>query len=74
MIQARLRRYREAENAILSSQSYSVEGLSLTRADLEKVQVMIAELEKEEMRLLRIITHNPRSRLRYIIPRDSVRL
>lgn len=73
-IQARLRRYREAENAVLASQSYSVEGLSLTRADLGKVQTMIAELEKEEMRLMRSVECNRRSRLRYVIPRDGARV
>ena len=72
-VQARLRRYREAENAILSAQSYSVEGLNLTRADLGKVQAMIAELENEEMKLLRQTVNERRSRIRYVVPRDGVR-
>ena len=73
IIQARLRRYREAENAILSAQSYSVEGMNLTRADLGKVQTMIAQLEREELKLLRNVRTQFRSRIRYVIPRDGVR-
>lgn len=74
LVRARLRRYREAENAVLSSQSYSVEGLRLTRADLGKIQAMIGELEREEMKLMREFGNNKRSRIRYVIPRDEVRI
>ena len=44
--EARLARYYKAEDAILSGQSYEVEGLKLTRANLKDVQNMIASLEK----------------------------
>ena len=44
--EARLARYYNAEKAILSGQSYEVEGLKLTRANLKDVQNMIASLEK----------------------------
>ena len=45
--EARLARYYKAEDAILSGQSYEVEGLNLTRANLKDVQSMIASLEKK---------------------------
>ncbi len=45
--EARLARYYKAEDAILSGQSYEVEGLKLTRANLKDVQNMIASLEKK---------------------------
>lgn len=74
IVQARLRRYREAENAVLSSQSYSLEGLNLTRADLGKIQTMINELERAELNLLRNVNHDKRSRIRYVIPRDEAKV
>lgn len=43
----RLRRYYEAEEKILNSQSYTLGSKQLTRADLSKVQSMIARLESE---------------------------
>lgn len=43
----RLQRYYEAEEKILNSQSYSLGSKQLTRADLSKVQSMIAKLEAE---------------------------
>lgn len=49
--EARLLLYYKAEKAILSGQSYEVEGLKLTRANLKDVQSMIAELEKKVARL-----------------------
>ncbi|MBQ6112146.1 MAG: hypothetical protein IJQ77_11530 [Synergistaceae bacterium] len=75
IIEARLNLYLRAEKAILSGQSYSVEGLSLTRADLSEVQKLISELEREYLRLERKL--NPaykRSRIRYVIPGDEVRI
>lgn len=45
--QARLTLYYKAEKAILSGQSYEVEGLKLTRANLKDVQNMIAALENK---------------------------
>lgn len=43
----RLKRYYEAEEKILNSQSYTLGSRQLTRADLTKVQSMIARLESE---------------------------
>ena len=45
--EARLILYYKAEKAILSGQSYEVEGLKLTRANLKDVQNMIAALENK---------------------------
>ena len=47
LAQARLTLYYKAEKAILSGQSYEVEGLKLTRANLKDVQNMIAALENK---------------------------
>ena len=41
---SRLRQYVEAESAILRGQSYTLEGRSLTRADLSEVREAIDEL------------------------------
>lgn len=43
----RLRRYYEAEEKILNSQSYALGSKQLTRADLSRVQSMISKLESE---------------------------
>lgn len=43
--------YLAAERAILSGQSYELEGLKLTRADLSVVQKKISELIKLDTRL-----------------------
>lgn len=45
--ESRLTLYYKAEKAILSGQSYEVEGLKLTRANLKDVQNMIASLENK---------------------------
>ncbi len=45
--EGRLFSYLNAEQAILSGQSYEAEGLKLTRANLRDVQNMIASLKKE---------------------------
>lgn len=45
--QARLTLYYKAEKAILNGQSYEVEGLKLTRANLKDVQNMINSLKAE---------------------------
>ena len=45
--ESRLELYINAEAAILSGQSYEVEGLKLTRANLKDVQAMIAKLQAE---------------------------
>ena len=43
----RLQRYYEAEEKILNSQSYTLGSKQLTRADLSRVQSMIAKLEAD---------------------------
>ena len=45
--ESRLILYYKAEKAILSGQSYEIEGLKLTRANLKDVQNMIATLENK---------------------------
>ena len=65
---ARLRLYLEAEKAILSSQSYEMEGLKLTRANLKDVKDQIAKLEYEVAKL----SAKRRSRIKYVVPRDGV--
>ena len=70
-VRARLLRYREAEDAILSSQSYSLEGMTLTRANLHDVQIMINHLEEEIMRMERALKGKSRHRMRVIIPQDN---
>ena len=45
--QRRLISYLEAEQAILSGQSYTLEGRSLTRADLATVRAVIEDLFAE---------------------------
>lgn len=73
ILRARLLNYYRAEKAILKGQSYEIEGLRLTRADLAAVVNMIAKLEGEITRLEReaeILP--PRSRIRYVVPVDGV--
>ena len=71
MTLARLNRYREAENAVLSAQSYSLEGMQLDRANLKDIQEMIAKLENELVRLERAALKTGRSRMRMIVPLDG---
>jgi hypothetical protein len=63
---ARLKLYLTAEKAILSGQSYEIEGLKLTRANLKDVQTMIANLEAAVEKL----SGNRRARLKYVVPGD----
>ena len=63
---ARLKLYLAAEIAILKGQSYEIEGLKLTRANLKDVQSMIAQLESE------IAKFGKRpARMKYIVPKDG---
>ncbi|MBQ6774337.1 MAG: hypothetical protein IJP48_09795 [Synergistaceae bacterium] len=66
----RLYLYHEAEAAILSGQSYEIENLRLTRAELNQVTDMIAKLENEILRLedKLLTSKNQRSRFKIIIP------
>ena len=45
--ESRLTLYYKAEKAILNGQSYEVDGLKLTRANLKDVQSMISGLESK---------------------------
>ncbi len=63
---SRLILYYKAEKAILSGQSYEIEGLKLTRANLKDVQNMIASLEKDISALNAKV--NGRKKFRVITP------
>ena len=63
----RLELYLKAERAILSGQSYEVEGLKLTRANLADVQDMIADLEA----LIGRLEAGSYKRRRVIVPKDG---
>jgi len=65
---ARLKLYLTAEKAILSGQSYQIEGLKLRRANLNEVQNMIARLEGEIAKL----SKGRCARIKFIVPRDSI--
>ncbi|WP_445506710.1 hypothetical protein [Niallia sp. 03190] len=62
-LQKRLDMYYEAEEAILTSQEYSMNGRTLKRADLGTVQKMIKELENQ------IAGISGKRRISYGIPR-----
>lgn len=64
----RLKLYLLAEKAILSGQSYEIEGLKLTRADLAAVQKWIAKLENE----IAVLSGSRGSRVKLVIPRDHL--
>mgnify|MGYP007069846323 CR=1 FL=1 len=66
----RLLLYHEAEAAILSGQSYEIENLRLTRAELSQVTDMIARLENEIIKLENqlMIKSTQRTRLKTVIP------
>jgi hypothetical protein len=66
---ARLKLYLAAEKAILSGQSYEIEGLKLTRANLKDVQTMIAQLEGAVEKLSN--KGHERARLKFVVPRDN---
>lgn len=65
MKKQRLAMYYEAEQAILTGQSYTIGGQTLNRANLSHVVKQIKELEKEITRLER-----GGSRVRRVIPID----
>lgn len=74
VLRGRYRKYLEAERAILTGQSYSMEGLSLTRANLADVQKAIAQLETQILIEERKASGTRRSRLRVIVPVDGLRM
>ena len=65
--ESRLTLYYKAEKAILSGQSYEVEGLKLTRANLKDVQNMIAALENK----ISALKSRQRGRAKYRIVRPG---
>jgi len=64
---ARLKLYLAAEKAILGGQSYEIEGLKLTRANLKEVQEMISRLENQIEKLFRA----RKSRIKFVVPKDG---
>ena len=66
----RLILYHEAEAAILAGQSYEIENLRLTRADLAQVTEMIAKLEREVEKLENelFLSKSQRTRFKVVIP------
>jgi hypothetical protein len=64
----RLKLYLKAEIAILSGQSYEIEGLKLTRANLKEVQDMITRLENDVAKL----SGKRRARTKFIVPKDNI--
>ena len=65
MNKKRLAMYYEAEQAILLNQSYSVDGMTLNRANLSHVQKQINQLENEIRR-----ADGKGRRVRRVIPLD----
>ncbi len=67
MAKQRLEQYYRAETAILSSQSYSIGGKSLTRANLKEVQQMIETLENQ---ILNLQNQSKVRKTRRVVPMD----
>ncbi|MBQ7578611.1 MAG: hypothetical protein IJT21_10150 [Synergistaceae bacterium] len=63
LLESRLTLYLKAEKAILSGQSYEVEGLKLTRANLKDVQTMITKLQADISALEQQIKRRPKFRV-----------
>ena len=73
-LKERHRRYCEAEDAVLSGQSYSIGELSLTRADLSEIRKAINELDKAIMIEGRKVQGLTRSRVRVVVPSDALNM
>lgn len=67
---ARLKLYLQAEKSILSGQSYEIEGLKLTRANLKDVRDTIARIESDITKLSR----RRGARMKYVVPVDKIRV
>lgn len=67
---ARLAEYYKAEEAVLTSQSYSIGGQSLTRANLGQIQAMIDALEKKCDEIEALIKTKGKRKAYRIVPRD----
>ncbi len=63
LLESRLTLYLEAEQRILLGQSYEVEGLKLTRANLKDVQTMITKLQNDISALEQSIKRRPKFRV-----------
>lgn len=63
LLESRLTLYLEAEQRILLGQSYEVEGLKLTRANLKDVQTMITKLQNDISALKQSIKRRPKFRV-----------
>ena len=74
ILKGRYREYLRAERAILQGQSYSLEGLSLTRANLDTVRKTIADLEAEILKTERAVNSSMRPRSRIVIPVDALNM
>lgn len=66
LLRQRLALYLKAERDILSGQTVEIEGMRITRADLDTVRRMINSLTSQISQLER---KTPRSRIRMVIPR-----
>ena len=66
VIRQRLTLYLKAERDILHGQTVEIEGMRITRADLDTVRKMINNLQNELTESMRT---TPRSRIRQVIPR-----
>lgn len=66
----RLNNYLKAEEAITHSQSYEMEGLRLTRADLDSVRKAISEIEVQIEYAERKLSGS--ARMRVIVPVDGL--
>lgn len=74
ILYGRYEEYLRAERAVLHGQSYTVEGLSVTRAQLREVRGVIGELEREILRLEREASGRGRIRVRYVVPSEGKRV
>ena len=68
ILNERLKLYLQAERDILSGQSVEVEGMKLTRADLDIVRRQINNLRNELDESGRVMLGQPRSRVRSVVP------
>jgi Family of unknown function (DUF6148) len=64
--QSQLDAWLAASLAVASSQSYSIAGRSLTRADARTINDMVTKWQNEVNRLTR--ANSGRSRTRYVVP------
>ena len=68
LLNERLKLYLQAERDILSGQTVEVEGLKLTRADLDIVRKQINNLRNELDGVSEALSGTKRSRVRVVVP------